>query len=174
MKADLPAGSPLIRPLTKHDGELVRTFLYHALHVFTGRPPFPLEIVEQPELRRYFAGWGRPGDSGVAAKQGVQAVGAVWLRLWTADDHGYGYVDEATPEISIAVLPDYRGRGIGSRLLARLLDQAQGRWPAVSLSVARDNPAGRLYARLGFAVVAESGASQIMVKSLRRSIFQGS
>ncbi|MBP7691158.1 MAG: GNAT family N-acetyltransferase [Anaerolineales bacterium] len=168
-----PGRSLLIRPLTAQDGVLVRKFLYQALHIPAGQPPFPAEIVDQPELRRYSDGWGRPGDSGVVAQLGGLAVGVAWLRLWTPDEPGYGYVDAATPELSIAVLPDYRGRGIGRQLLDRLLDQAQGRWPAVSLSVDRDNPAGRLYARLGFAVVAESGASQIMVKSLRRQTFQG-
>lgn len=174
MKTDRPASSPLIRPLTKHDGGLVRTFLYHALYVPAGRPPFPPEIVEQQDLRRYFAGWGRPGDSGVVAQRGGQAIGAAWVRLWTADDHGYGYVEAAVPELSIAVLPEHRGRGIGRQLLDRLLEQVPGRWPAVSLSVDRDNPAGRLYARLGFEVVSESGTARLMLKPLRRLTSQGS
>ena len=164
----------IFQPLTALDGDVVRRFLYHALFVPAGQPPFPPEIVEQPELRHYFTDWGRPGDSGVAVKQGVPTIGAAWLRLWTPDDRGYGYIDETTPELSIAVLPEYRGRGIGRQLIGRLLDQAQGRWLAVSLSVDRDNPAARLYTRLGFEVVSESGTSQMMLKSLRRPAFQGS
>ena len=159
------------QPLTAQDGDVVRRFLYHALHVPAGQPPFPPEIVEQPELRRYYAGWGRTGDIGVAAQLGVRVIGAAWLRLWTADDHGYGYVDEATPELSIAVLPEYRGQGIGQQMLNHLLELAQGRWPAVSLSVDRDNPACRFYGRLGFHVVAEAGTSLIMSKPLRRYTF---
>lgn len=82
----------------------------------------------------------------------------------SGQDRGYGYVDDATPELSIALLPAYRGRGIGSQLLARLLEQAQGCCPGVSLSVSAGNPARRLYERFGFEIVAERGSSLTMLK----------
>ena len=68
---------------------------------------------------------------------------------------GYGYVDDETPELAIAVLPDHRGRGLGRRLLRELLDAAGGRFGAVSLSVRAENPAWRLYERTGFRVAVE-------------------
>ena len=52
------------------------------------------------------------------------------------------------PELTIAVRPGERGRGIGSALLTALLDEARAReLPALSLSVSERNPALRLYER---------------------------
>lgn len=94
-------------------------------------------------------------------------VGAAWLRLLTGDERGYGWVDDATPELSMAVMPPWRGQGIGSRLLAALLDAAAERYDAVSLSVQADNSALRLYQRFGFEVVADGGTWYTMRKRLR-------
>ena len=51
----------------------------------------------------------------------------------------------------IALLPEQRGRGIGSALIGRLQDEARQRGCALRLRVNPDNPAARLYRRLGFA-----------------------
>lgn len=56
--------------------------------------------------------------------------------------------------VDIALLPDYRSGGIGSELLRRLLDEATAAGKPVVLHVARSNPAGALYQRLGFVVSA--------------------
>lgn len=56
--------------------------------------------------------------------------------------------------VDIALLPDYRSAGIGSELLRRLLDEATAAGKPVVLHVARSNPAGALYQRLGFVVSA--------------------
>jgi len=91
-------------------------------------------------------------------------VGAAWARLLTGDDRGYGYVDDATAELSIAVLPAYRGRRIGTRLLERLLDAARERGQDLCLSVQADNAARRLYERMGFVTLAEEGGALTMVR----------
>ncbi|HXD28917.1 MAG TPA: ribosomal protein S18-alanine N-acetyltransferase [Arthrobacter sp.] len=53
---------------------------------------------------------------------------------------------------TIAVAPDYEGRGIGSTLLRQLIDEARGRGARdVLLEVRADNPrAQALYVRFGF------------------------
>ena len=56
--------------------------------------------------------------------------------------------------VDIALLPDYRGAGIGSELLRRLLEEATAAGKPVVLHVARSNPAGALYQQLGFVVSA--------------------
>jgi GNAT superfamily N-acetyltransferase len=105
-----------------------------------------------PHLRRYLDGWGRPGDAGVVAvDERGRRVGAAWVRLLSASEPGYGFVAPEIPELGIGVVPEARGRGVGSALLTALLAMArERRWPALSLSVDRQNPARRLYERMGF------------------------
>ena len=59
--------------------------------------------------------------------------------------------------IDIALLPEHRGVGIGSRLLKDVLDEADRAGKAVSIHVEKFNPALRLYERLGFLPVADTG-----------------
>ena len=63
-------------------------------------------------------------------------------------------------------MPGYRGQGIGTRLLIVLLDAASERYDAASLSVQADNPALRLYQRLGFEIVEDGGTWFTMRKQL--------
>jgi GNAT superfamily N-acetyltransferase len=95
-----------------------------------------------------------------------EPIGGAWLRLWDPNDPGYGYCDAATPELSIAVLPQHRGKGVGTRLLERLLDVASAYHRDVSLSVSIDNPARRLYQRMGFVVVQQCEHSLIMRRAI--------
>ena len=147
-----------IRPLAQEDAHCLWEMLYQAVHVPEGAEPPSREIVYSPELAHYVAGWGRDGDIGYLAVDAAGLlVGAAWLRLLTGADRGYGTVDDATPELSVAVVPDCRGQGIGKRLLSALLDAAADRYDAVSLSVQADNAALRLYRRLGFEVIEDGG-----------------
>lgn len=152
-----------IRPLTADDELTLWNMLYHALYIPAGQPLPARDILREPSIQRYVKDWGRAGDAGVVVETAGRAVGAAWLRLWSDDDSGYGFVDTATPELSIAVLPEQRGRGIGSQLLTRLLETAQTSFTGVSLSVQRDNPALALYRRFGFKVVCEDGDSLTMI-----------
>lgn len=153
-----------LRPLTPDDQVFLWEMLYEALYVPPGEPSLPREILQRSAISHYAADWGHPDDDGWLAEVAEQPVAAVWIRLFTAEARGYGYVDDETPELSIAVLPAYRGRGIGTALLGRMLATAQPRFPALSLSVSRDNPAVRLYARLGFEPVQDGGNSLTMCK----------
>ena len=143
--------------------------LYHALYIPEGSPPFPKEIVNQPDIAKYVFGWGQPGDIGFVAidEASGRQIGAVWIRLFNSHNPGYGYVVEYIPELSIAVLPGYRDLGIGTQLLNHMLAKAAERYPGVSLSVTSENPAKRLYERLGFQVVNMKGASLTMLLDFR-------
>ena len=118
------------------------------------RPPFE-EQLSLPELRRYVEGWGRKGDLAIVALDRLdEPVGAAWFRLFTTDQPGYGFVGPDVPEVSIAVYPECRGQKVGSLLLSTLVTRARAEGHhALSLSVASENPASRLYARTGFEVV---------------------
>ncbi len=118
-------------------------------------------------VARYVDGWGRPGDLGVVAWTGGQRTGAAWVRLMGPDRPGYGFVDEATPELTVGVGAAHRGGGLGRSLVAGVLDLAAVHGhPRVSLSVADAlNPvAVGLYRSLGFREVGrDPGGSLTMV-----------
>lgn len=151
------------------DVKLLRTLLYEAAF---WRPGVERQELDQaladPELARYVEGFGLSGDFGVVAEQDAEPLGAAWWRHLTADSPGYGFIDEATPEVSLAVFPSRRGRGVGTALLRALLSEAREREVAkLSLSVERDNPAVALYRRLGFSPVGRGGGAMTMMIALR-------
>jgi ribosomal protein S18 acetylase RimI-like enzyme len=140
-----------VRDLKVSDEPILWTMLMYAAHEDS------LESLKnQSILTCYVEGWGRQGDIGAVAIADENAIAAAWLRLWTDDDRGFGYIDPAIPELAIAVLPEYRGNGVGSRLLKQVLELSQGLFPAVSLSVRADNPVVNLYQRVGFVKVEDS------------------
>ena len=92
-------------------------------------------------------------------------VGAAWFRLFEPDRHGYGFVAPDVPELSLAVAPEHRRRGLGRDLLEHALRRAEeAGHRQVSLSVEPDNPALRLYERLGFERVGKSGGSWTLIR----------
>jgi ribosomal protein S18 acetylase RimI-like enzyme len=152
----------VIRRGSAQDVQFLRDMLRHAYYWRWADP----ELADLPILR-YVEGWGRRGDQSLIAIEGFQPVGAAWYRLFTADEPGYGFVDEATPELTIAVVPSRRGRGLGDQLLTRLLAQArEDGFTAVSLSVEPDNPALALYERHGFRRVGGHGGASVMLAEL--------
>ena len=129
------------------------------------------DALAKPELARYVAGFGRPGDFGFVATDDAVPLGAAWWRHFQAGVPGYGFVDEATPEVSAAVLPAHRGRGIGTAMLEALEREARRRGiDRLSLSVERDNPAVALYERLGFRTLECKRNALIMVIDLERPL----
>jgi ribosomal protein S18 acetylase RimI-like enzyme len=128
-----------------------------------------IEVLAEPALARYVTDWPRDGDVGFIADDGTIPVGAAWWRTFTSLDPGYGFIDEFTPEVSIGVLYRARRRGVGTRLLHALIDEAQrSALPALSLSVEPDNPAASLYRHFGFDEVSRTGGSLTMALRLTR------
>jgi GNAT superfamily N-acetyltransferase len=118
-------------------------------------------------LSRYVDNWGRPGDVAVIAHETGNRVGAAWLRRFKESAPGYGFVDEETPELSIAVVPSRRRHGLGQELLDALLDAARAAGHAqVSLSVEADSPAVAFYERNGFERLRDSDGGVVMLKRL--------
>jgi ribosomal protein S18 acetylase RimI-like enzyme len=162
-----------IRPAALSDESFLWEMLYQSLYVEEGHEPFAPEIVNEPQLARYVAGWGRAGDMGFVAVEMKHEtpVGAVWSRLPGDEDKGFACVDDETPELAVAVLPEYRGQGIGTALLKRHLEEAKGLYRALALSVSPQNPAKRLYERLGFKVVSVGDDGHpVMKRELRAEV----
>lgn len=128
--------------------------------------PAAAQALADPHLRRYVEGWERPGDLGVVAED-LTPVGAAWWRYFEPDAPGYGWAGPSVPELAMGVRPGERGRGIGTALLGALVGYARERHvPALSLSVERDNPAARLYERVGFRPRDEGPGAVTMVYEL--------
>ena len=149
----------VIRRGGAQDLRFLRDMLHHAYY---WRERVPGSLVS-----RYVRGWGRPGDTAVIALDGGFPVGAAWYRVFTAEEPGYGFVDEQTPELAIAVVPSQRGKGVGEQLLLALIERArQAGHTSLSLSVEPGNPARKLYERHGFRVVDEGAEAWTMVARL--------
>ena len=148
----------MLRPVGRQDSRFLRDMLRHAYH---------WRIAEDPDLPvfRYVQNWGRRGDAGVIAFAGPNVFGAAWYRLFPASAPGFGFVDEATPELTVAVVPSRRGKGIGHELMEALLAQARSEgYDALSLSSPSDSTG--LYERYGFRVVDDGGEAVTMRASL--------
>jgi GNAT superfamily N-acetyltransferase len=119
------------------------------------------EVMADPRYAMYLTGWPRQGDHGLVAEQDGP-VGAAWYRTYTDANHGYGFVAEDVPELSIAVIASRRHEGIGRRLLVDLIEasEVQG-YAALSLSVNHGNPARGLYELVGFQPVGKSRESSV-------------
>jgi ribosomal protein S18 acetylase RimI-like enzyme len=75
------------------------------------------------------------------------------------------YVDRRKEEIrviDIALLPEYRSRGLGSELMKNILNEALLKQLPVRIHVEQNNPARRLYDRLGFQQIEENGIYHLM------------
>ena len=59
--------------------------------------------------------------------------------------------------VDIALIPDWRGKGIGGAIVAALIDKAAQSGRGVGIFVEKFNPALRFYRRLGFTEMREEG-----------------
>lgn len=150
-----------IRTIVASDYPLLCDFLYEAIFVPEGTEPPPRSILALPELQVYVDGFGSGADDhALLAEVDGSAVGAVWVRMM----QDYGHLDDQTPSMAIALYAPYRGLGIGTALMQRMLDRlGECGYAKVSLSVQKQNAAFRLYQRLGFAIVKETEEEYLMV-----------
>jgi ribosomal protein S18 acetylase RimI-like enzyme len=152
----------VIRRGGPQDVRFLRDMLHHAYYWREREPgegPGPVAL--------YVKGWGRPGDTALIAIDEGFPVGAAWYRLFRREQPGYGFVDEETPELAIAVVPSRRGRGIGDALLKELYARAKkDGHRAVSLAAERDNaPLVSYYEQKhGFARVHEDGGDSVTMR----------
>jgi GNAT superfamily N-acetyltransferase len=159
----------LIRDLGDDEVGFLREMLYAALD---WRPDVELPpaewVLAHPQVVVFHEDWGRPGDTALVAEQDGRRVALVWYRLFMEEAHGEGFVDELTPELAIAVVDGFRGQGIGGELMAAAHERARRDGvERLSLSVDADNPAKRLYERLGYVEYEAADGLGRMVLELR-------
>src|ERR671932_724451 len=152
----------MIRPAGPQDARFLRDMLRHAYF-------WRMSADADLPLYRYVANWGRRGDFGLVAIDDAKTLaGAAWYRLFRTAEPGFGFVDEQTPELTIAVVPSRRGQGFGHELLTGLLDHARAEgFHRISLSVESESPAAALYEKYGFRRAADGDDAVTMVAPLR-------
>ena len=94
------------------------------------------------------------------AEVGKQIVGAVWVRIM--DD--YGHIEDNVPSFAISLYKEYRGLGIGTAMMERMLAELKSRgYEKASLAVQKANYAVKMYQNTGFEIVDENEEEFLMV-----------
>lgn len=151
----------IIRDIKPDEIPVLEDFLYEAIFIPEGVPAPPRSVIENEDLQVYIQDFGESSDDRcLVAEEDGKIVGAVWTRIM--DD--YGHIDDQTPSLAISLYKEYRGQGIGTELLRRMLERlSSDGYRRVSLSVQKMNYALRMYEKAGFKTVADRGEEMIMV-----------
>lgn len=153
-----------LRELKPEEINLLKDFLYEAIFIPAGMEPPAREVIDQPELKLYYEGFGTGrADNCIVADDNGHVIGAVWTRII----NDYGHVDDDTPSFAISLYKEYRGQGIGTQLMKKILEllRSQG-YRKASLAVQKANYAVRMYKKIGFKIVDENDEEYIMVYEL--------
>lgn len=153
-----------IREMTAQEYPLLDDFLYEAIFVPEGVDTPSKSIITAPELQIYVKGFGASKDDfALVAEVENKIIGAVWVRIM----NDYGHIDDKTPSLAISLYKKYRGQGIGSSLIKKMLSLLQVHdYKCVSLSVQKANYAAKLYQKIGFRIIKEIGDEWIMTYDL--------
>ena len=155
----------IIREMNENEYPLLEEFLYNAIFIPKGVPKPPRDIIKNADLQVYIKDFGKQKcDYCLAAECDNKIIGACWVRIM----NDYGHIDNETPSFAISVLEEYRGRGVGTELMQKMLAllKAKG-YKRASLAVQKANYAVRLYKNVGFEIVDENEQEYIMLNILR-------
>jgi ribosomal protein S18 acetylase RimI-like enzyme len=72
--------------------------------------------------------------------------------------------------VDISLLPDHRGNGAGTSLLENLIRESESVGKPLTIHVETRNPALRLYQRLGFRPIGETGVYLLMERPLSQTL----
>jgi len=142
------------------DIALQKELLLVALWTPDDEPVHKPEVLELPHIKEYYEDWGKRGDLGFFAISSTnQPMGIIQLRYKSSQTKKYADY----PEIAIAVHLQYRGQGVASALVRKLLDSTDcglrlGVHPMNTSAIA-------LYEKFGFEVyeIAKSGFPQMVL-----------
>ncbi len=150
-----------IREIKSSEYPILDDFLYDAIYVPEGVEAPDRDILKQPELQVYVSGFGdKKDDLCFVAEVDKGIVGAVWVR----DMKDYGHIEDGVLSFAISIKNEYRGNGIGTELMKRMLTELRMRGhKRASLAVQKANYAVKMYKNLGFDIVDENEEEYIMV-----------
>lgn len=154
----------IIREAEPTEYPLLDDFLYEAIFIPEGVKAPPRSIISSPELQVYVTDFGaQKHDRALLAETDGKIVGAVWVRIM----NDYGHIDDRTPSLAISLYKEYRGLGIGTALMKKMLSMLKhAGYEQTSLSVQKANYAVNMYRKLGYEIVKENEEEYIMVKHL--------
>lgn len=154
-----------IREINENEYTRLDDFLYEAIFIPEGVEAPPKSIIHQPELQVYVKEFGKePDDICFVAEVDGKVVGAVWVRVM----EDYGHVGDGVPSFAISLYKEYRGQGIGTQLMRKMLAELRERgYEKTSLAVQKANYAVRMYQNVGFEIVDANEEEYIMVCKLR-------
>ncbi len=153
-----------IRKIRNDEYELLDDFLYEAIFIPKGVVAPPREIINAPELQVYVHDFGtQKGDICFVAEVEEKVVGAVWVRIM----NDYGHVEDGVPSFAISLYKQYRGVGIGTEMMKRMLKELKDKgYQKTSLAVQKTNYAVNMYQNVGFEIIDENDEEYIMVCAL--------
>ncbi len=152
-----------IRKINENEYYVLDDFIYEAIFIPEGVEPPPKSIINQPDLQVYIRDFGKEKDDiCFVAEADGRIAGAVWVR----DMPDYGHIADGVPSFAISLYKEYRGYGIGTKLMKTMLDELRSRgYAKASLAVQKANYAVRMYKKVGFEIVDENEEEYIMVCS---------
>lgn len=154
----------IIREIKNTEYPLLADFLYEAIYLPDGVEPPSKSIIDSPELQVYIDHFGElKDDRGLVAEVGGKVIGAVWVRIMK----DYGHIDNKTPSFAISLYKEYRGLGIGTRLIKEMLVLLKNSGcERASLAVQKANYAVKMYQNVGFEIIDDNSEEYIMVNYL--------
>lgn len=155
-----------IRKIRESEYCVLDDFIYEAIFIPEGVAPPPKSIIEQPDLQVYIRDFGKEKDDiCFVAEADNKIVGAVWVR----DMPDYGHIADGVPSFAISLYKEYRNFGIGTELMATMLDELRQRgYEKTSLAVQKANYAVKMYKKAGFEIIDENEEEYIMVCNLKK------
>ena len=156
-QGDRAAGAVTLRPATPRDYDFMRR-LYHSIRA-EEMVHFPFDEAQKQQFldEQFAAQFQHYGihyptvERNIVEKDG-QPIGRLWIDEWK----------DQIRLVDIALMPEWRGSGIGSRLLRDVLARGTAVGKPVTIHVEGFNPALRLYQRLGFEHVDTNGVYYLM------------
>lgn len=151
----------LIRQARKDEYNLLDDFIYEAIFIPKGTEAPPKSIIINPDLQIYVSDFGKEKhDNCLVAEVDGKVIGAVWVRIM----NDYGHIDETTPSFAISLYKQYRGNGIGTDMMKKMLLLLKEKgYKKASLAVQKENYALKMYLKVGFKIVDENKEEYIMV-----------
>lgn len=133
----------IIREIRKDEYKLLEDFLYEAIFIPVGVEKPTRDIIKNEELQVYIKDFGfSKDDNCLLAEYDEKIVGACWTRMM----NDYGHIDNDIPSFAISLYEEYRGKGIGTKLMKSMskLLKEKG-YKRTSLSVQKSNYAVKMY-----------------------------